>query len=198
MFINQSKKALSAYVLCGGKSQRMGYDKGLIKVGGITFVELIIKAITPLTSEITLITDNPSYEPLGYRLLGDIVKNQGPAGGIYTALSDSRTEANLIVSCDMPALTSDLLRHLFLIYQKSNYQAVIASDGHHDIPVLGVYSASLKPLLKGHITNGHLVLRNILFQTNFQRIDFGAIPDLFNVNTPMDLETFKQRVSPQT
>jgi molybdenum cofactor guanylyltransferase len=51
---------------------------------------------------------------LGYTVIPDRVPGCGPLGGVYTALSASHAEWNLMVACDMPLITTELFDAMFI------------------------------------------------------------------------------------
>jgi molybdopterin-guanine dinucleotide biosynthesis protein A len=105
-------ETLTVFILCGGKSSRMQSEKGLVLFQNKPFIEHIIKAILPITDKIKLVTANKEYDYLPYDKIPDTVTDKGPLGGIYTALTDSETEFNLILSCDIPLISTELLSEL--------------------------------------------------------------------------------------
>ena len=105
-------ETLTVFILCGGKSSRMQSEKGLVLFQNKPFIEHIIQAILPITSNIKLITNNKEYDYLPYQKIPDIITDKGPLGGIYTALTNSETEFNLILSCDIPLISTELLSEL--------------------------------------------------------------------------------------
>lgn len=100
---------LSAYILCGGKSSRMQSEKGLVYYNGKPFIRWIIEAVVPITSTIILVTSNGAYSLVGLPMIEDIYENKGPVGGIFTALKHTKSSRNLILSCDVPRITTELL-----------------------------------------------------------------------------------------
>ena len=100
------KDSLSIYILCGGKSSRMGTEKGLISFKEKPFVQHIIDAVSPLSDKVYLVTENQDYERFGLPLVPDLVPDRGPVGAIYTALKHTSSSWNLILSCDVPAITT--------------------------------------------------------------------------------------------
>jgi molybdopterin-guanine dinucleotide biosynthesis protein A len=63
-------------VLAGGKSTRMGKDKGLISWKGRTLVEHAVEIIAPLCAGIIISSNNRDYEFLGFRVLPDQYRGQ--------------------------------------------------------------------------------------------------------------------------
>lgn len=133
-------KDISAYVLCGGKSVRMQEEKGLVLYKGKPFIRWIIEAIMPITSNIILVTSNGDYSLVGLPMIEDIHADKGPVGGIYTALKHSKTQRNLILSCDVPKINTELLCKLTEESNTSDSPVTFLSDGKNDYPLIGVYN----------------------------------------------------------
>jgi molybdopterin-guanine dinucleotide biosynthesis protein A len=130
---------ISAYILCGGKSTRMQAEKGLVLYKGKPFIRWIIEAIIPITSKIILVTSNRDYSLLGLPMIEDTISNKGPVGGIYTALKHSKSDRNLILSCDVPKITTELLLGLIDESEKKEGSVTFLSDGKNDYPLIGIY-----------------------------------------------------------
>jgi molybdopterin-guanine dinucleotide biosynthesis protein A len=90
------------FVLVPGHSTRMGRDKALLKFHGSTFAGGIAECVRRVAGNVTLVGPPDRYRELGYTVIPDRVPGCGPLGGVYTALSSSHAEWNLIVACDMP------------------------------------------------------------------------------------------------
>lgn len=105
---------VSAAVLAGGQSHRMGRDKAFLSLGGKPVIQRVLERILPLSDDIILVTNTPEkYAPYAdYRITGDVYPGRGALGGIYTALTAARYQHCLIVACDMPFLNTRLLRYL--------------------------------------------------------------------------------------
>ena len=105
-------------ILAGGRSQRMGTDKGLLLLDGKSFVSHIYKALQPLFGEnCIIVSSNPDYDFLGCTRVEDIIPNKGPLGGIYTGLKYSKTKMNIVVSVDAPLVTTELLQWMLASIQ---------------------------------------------------------------------------------
>jgi molybdopterin-guanine dinucleotide biosynthesis protein A len=103
---------ITAIILAGGKSTRMKNEKGLILFGKKTLVEHVIESLKKITNNIIIITQNPGYEKFGYPCYADLFQDKGALGGIYSGLTYSTTQKNLVVGCDMPFLSEKLLSEL--------------------------------------------------------------------------------------
>ncbi len=90
----------------------MGRDKALLPYRGVTLVEHMAQAVHAAAGSVALIGDPVRYSSLGYPVYPDKFAGCGPLGGIYTALSVSSTDWNLIVACDMPGVTAEVLQVL--------------------------------------------------------------------------------------
>lgn len=90
-------------ILAGGKSQRMGTDKWLLLLKGKPFISHIYEAMKPIFGDnIVIVSSNPEYDKYGYKRIEDLISNKGPVGGLYTALKQSKTKFNLVLSVDVP------------------------------------------------------------------------------------------------
>ena len=109
-----NKKGITGIILAGGKSKRMGTEKGLINFRGKTMIQYAIEVLEPICDQIIISANSNSYDALPYPKFSDIFPNSGPMGGIYTGLLNSRNDLNLVLSCDMPFIKADLLNDLVL------------------------------------------------------------------------------------
>ena len=102
----------SAFVLVGGQSSRMGRDKALLPFKGRPLVQHIAAEARAAAGNITLVGDPTRYTYLGYPVVQDLFPGCGPLAGIYTALSVTQADWNLIMACDMPDVTAEFLAQL--------------------------------------------------------------------------------------
>ena len=93
---------ITVLLLSGGKSSRMGADKGMQLLHGKPMIEHMLEKAQSMSPNILILTNDSAYETLGYPCLADDVKDCGPLGGICTGLQHSTTAKNLVLGCDMP------------------------------------------------------------------------------------------------
>lgn len=131
-------KSMNAYILAGGKSSRMGTDKGLILFEGKAMILHVIEQLQPVFNKLVIVSNNPEYEKFGLEVIPDLIKDIGPAGGIYTALKHSKSKLNFMVSCDMPFITKEAIE--FTVKNVDKNQIVLLENQGKLEPLFGIYS----------------------------------------------------------
>lgn len=132
------KNNITGIILAGGKSSRMGTDKGFLLLNDKPFVQYSIDALKPLVSNIIIVSDDSKYDEFGLKRVNDITKNAGPVAGICSGLNASSTEYNLILSCDIPLITSNILQKLIDNMDASSEIIQIESQGK-SMPLIAIY-----------------------------------------------------------
>jgi molybdopterin-guanine dinucleotide biosynthesis protein A len=106
---------ISAVVLAGGQSSRLGRDKSFLLVDGQPLVVRTIQMLVTLSDDVVIVTNHPApYGPLALpaRLVPDERPGEGALMGLYSGLKAARHPHALVVACDMPFLNLSLLRHM--------------------------------------------------------------------------------------
>ncbi|MBL7765777.1 MAG: molybdenum cofactor guanylyltransferase [Chitinophagaceae bacterium] len=182
--------SLNIYILAGGKSSRMGQDKGLLQMQDKPIVQHLIETVKPLSDKIWIITENEDYLSMGIPLLKDTLPNIGPAGGIDTILQHSTARQNLILSCDMPFVVSDALE-VFLKQDPSNI-TIAKLHGYPEV-FPGIYPSHCAALWRTTVLSGVYKMSELIskFPTTFvsgEKI-MEQYPHFFvNMNTPTEFE----------
>ncbi|WP_372937285.1 molybdenum cofactor guanylyltransferase [Seonamhaeicola sp.] len=186
------KNNITGIILAGGKSSRMGSDKGFIKLNDKRFVLYSIEALKPLISEILIVSDNENYDTFGYKRIEDIIKNSGPVAGIYSGLKASKTEYNLILSCDIPLIKTHILNKLIDAIDNTSEVIQIESNGK-SMPLIALYKKSIAPTFKNALANDERRLRTVLksLKTKTIILDASEHNSTKNVNTPNELKTIE-------
>ena len=189
-------KTIAVSILCGGKSSRMQSEKGLVLFQGVPFIEHIIKAVLPIASQIQLITNSVDYDYLAYKKIKDIELDKGPIGGIYSALTHSNSELNLILSCDIPLISTELLLELIQKHEEK-MQISVFSDSEQIHPLIGIYSKKILQILKEAINNSNLRMMDIIHNVDAQIIKVGADKSnqFRNINSVAELNELNTNLS---
>lgn len=102
---------LSAFVLAGGRSSRMGVDKALLEFRGRTLLDRALELASEVAASCRIVGQRERYAAYG-DVIEDAYPGQGPLAGIHAALRASTTDCNLVLAVDTPLLAPDFLRHL--------------------------------------------------------------------------------------
>lgn len=101
--------SLAGFVLAGGRSSRMGQDKALLTLGGVSLVQHAVAKLRRLTPQVFILGSRSELAPVA-PLVPDLRAPCGPLGGMEAALSQTACDWNLILPVDMPFLPTALLR----------------------------------------------------------------------------------------
>ena len=171
----------------------MGRDKALLPYRGTTLVEHVAAAVREAAGNVALIGAPDRYRGLGYPVYGDRFPGCGPLGGIYTALSISASDWNLVVACDMPGIAAGMLRKLLESACESERDCVMAiGPGGEPEPLCAVYHRRSLAMLEEAIRAGRFRLRDLARELG--AVTWSAEPALLaNVNTPEEWARFEAK-----
>lgn len=183
------KKDITGIILAGGKSSRMGRDKGFLKLNGKPFIQYSIDALKPLVSEIIIVSDNTEYDVFGFMRINDLIKKSGPIAGIYAGLEASTTEHNLILSCDIPLINSDILKRLIDGIDLKSEIIQIESDGK-TMPLIAIYKRQVKHTFNSFLKADERRLRVAIKSCRTKNIILDKAHEIctMNVNTQKELK----------
>jgi len=120
---------ITAVILSGGKSLRIGTNKSLLKIGDKTLIERLRDLLQSLFKDVILITNEPDdYKFLGLPIYEDIFRHRGPLAGIHSGFKHSKTNINFIISCDLPFMTKEMISYL-IDYKTNKLITVAKADG---------------------------------------------------------------------
>lgn len=186
-------------VQAGGKSIRMGEDKALIRLAGIPLIERVLARINGLADEILITTNRPeTLTHLNLRMAGDEVPGAGALHGLKTALSAARGEVVLVLSCDTPFVSRELLEHL--LSRAHEADVIVPKHGDKYEPLQAVYNrVRCLPAVEAALASDELRMVSFYPQVRVLHIEERALSKLdpsglsfFNVNTAEDLKRADQ------
>ena len=102
---------LSAVILAGGESRRMGRDKAWVELDGQPLIQIAVEKVRRLGVEETFISGRPGddYSALQCPVLFDLEPGFGPLGGIERALRAASSPLVLVLAVDLPRMTATFL-----------------------------------------------------------------------------------------
>lgn len=196
---------VTAAVLAGGRSQRMGVDKTLLPFDGEPLVRRVTELAGQVCSNVMVVTNRPeAIADAGLadsvRVLADEVAYQGPLGGLVTALKNSEDEWVLALAADMPWLEPRVIRALW--DARDGAQVVLPTSEKGPEPLLALYHTSCLPEARRVLESGRrrliAMLPNVktieVSLDTLRKVDPG-LRSLVNVNTPEELLEVRDEAS---
>jgi molybdopterin-guanine dinucleotide biosynthesis protein A len=166
-------------ILTGGLSSRMGRKKSRLRLGRRTLLSHIRTTARKTDSPVRIIRR-------------DLVPYCGPLGGVYTALTTTRANAVLFLSCDMPFVSNDLLWRIIESFERNGKAMFMVERSRTGFPFLLPRTAL--PAVQRHLATRRLSLRALARGLRARKLKLPANQRLesFNINTPEDFEIAKQ------
>ena len=187
--MNESKPVLNGLVLAGGKSVRMGKDKGAIEYHGKPQREYMADLLNEICEKTYLSVRPNQGVDSDYLLLEDKYLGLGPFGAILTAFQTDPNSAWLVVACDLPFLDQKALEFL----KENRATSKIATAFHNPEtdfpdPLITIWEPKSYSILLNFLAQGYSCPRKALINSDIHTLNYDA-KILMNVN---DSATFDQ------
>lgn len=162
----------------------MGSDKAQLQLAQKTFQERAIELVEHAgCSEVIVSKNKPGC-------LADIYPNNGPLGGIYTALMHTPKNV-LVVAIDMPLITDNILSNLVKASQRNQVAATFYKD--YPLPVFIKNSAAVRVILKDILLQEHSnkSIKHFLKMIGARELQQLTQRCFVNINTPDEFLALK-------
>jgi molybdopterin-guanine dinucleotide biosynthesis protein A len=184
---------VSAFILAGGKSTRMGTDKAFVTLDGRTLLARALDIARSVTHNVSIVGD-PAKFAAHAPVVEDIFPNCGPLGGIHAALRSSSTDLNLILAVDVPFVSTALLEYVLeRAHRNTAIVTVVQTAGGYQ-PLSAIYRRQFADLADKALRAGRYKIDSLFPSTNTQTIPeeelnaAGFSPTMFrNLNTREEL-----------
>lgn len=121
---------MSAAVLAGGMSRRMGTPKALLRLGKGTILEDKVAFLKKFFKEVFVVaTEKGQFSGLGVEVVKDFIPGLGPLGGLQAALLASSNNRLFLTACDMPFVSLGLLRYVIHLPDHEKIILPVSSSG---------------------------------------------------------------------
>ena len=205
--IENSESIKSCIILCGGKSSRMGQDKGSMIIQEKPMIKHVLSTLNHHINEVIIVLNDSSRiskysefintKDYDYTLtfVEDKIKNKGPMPGIMTGLGQISGNYALVLPCDSPYVSSDYITTIFKEIDKE-YQAIVPyHDEHNKLktsePLHSIYNKNTLTIIEDLISNDVLHIKGLIekIDTKFVLIDNKKIEkkEFRNLNRPEDV-----------
>ncbi|WP_295610855.1 molybdenum cofactor guanylyltransferase [uncultured Methanobrevibacter sp.] len=205
--IKKNENIKSCIILCGGKSSRMGRDKGSMIIQDKPMIKHILSTLNHQINEAVIVLNeqsridkyrefiNPQDYDYTITFAEDKIKNKGPMPGIMTGLSYISSDYALILPCDSPYVSKNYINTIFSEVD-NKYQAIVPyHDSENKLktsePLHSVYNKNTIPIIEELVNQDVLHIKGLIskLDTKFVLIDNKKIEkkEFRNLNRPTDI-----------
>jgi len=123
--------AHTAVILAGGGSKRLGIEKGLLEISGKPSIRHIYDRIAKLVDEVIIVVSAEEQLHQYAKIFTqkealqviDEKGTEGPLAGMIAGFNAATGEHSLLIPCDTPLISKDVIALLFDLHQE--YNAVV-------------------------------------------------------------------------
>ena len=205
--IENGENIKSCIILCGGRSSRMGQDKGSMIIQDKPMIKHILSTLNHQINEAIIVLNDQTriakysefIDPQEYTysitFVEDKIKGKGPMPGIMTGLGEIKSDYALILPCDSPYVSANYINTIFSEID-NEYQAIVPyHDDENKLrtsePLHSVYKKSVIPEIEELISNDVLHIKGLIkkIDAKFVLIDNKKIEkkEFRNLNRPEDV-----------
>jgi molybdopterin-guanine dinucleotide biosynthesis protein A len=176
-------------LLSGGQSRRMGSPKALLPVGGTTLLAWLIERLGDAFPEVLVSANDGLLVPDGVRMIRDRRPGGlGPLAGVEAGLAAAGNDALVVVACDMPRVTVELLERL--IGLSEGHDAAVPRLGGRPEPACACYRRSAAWTIGAALDRGRLKAASALDELDVAWLDDVDRKLFWNINAPKDYQLF--------
>jgi molybdopterin-guanine dinucleotide biosynthesis protein A len=192
---------ITAYVLAGGRSVRMGSDKAFLELAGRSLLARALDLARAVTPHVRIVGDPEKFAAFA-PVVSDLYSGRGPLGGIHAALSNSATDFNLILAVDLPFLDPRFLHYLVAEAQSATATVTVPLAAGHLHPLCAMYRKQFVIAAEGALAEGRNKVDALFSEIPLRILDepelvtAGFNLSIFrNLNSPEDWQQAKQQLS---
>jgi molybdopterin-guanine dinucleotide biosynthesis protein A len=198
-----SGRPVSAAIMAGGKSRRMGRDKAWLDLGdGRPIVQRVIEVMHEVADEVFLVANDERFATLGLRVVPDRFPEGGALGGITTGVGAATHDVVLVAACDMPFLRPEVFR--LLVERSGDHDVVMPKVGEDFEALHALYTKACLPAMERALASGKMRIISFfgdvrvleLGEDELRRVD-PELRSFTNVNTPEELEAARAPRAPK-
>ena len=125
----------SVIILCGGRSKRMGKDKGSLLLNNKPMVLHVLDTVQDIADEIILVLRDAeqienynailNYKDMPLKVVVDKTKDKGPLMGILTGLSNITSDYAQVLPCDSPFISKEFVLKMFELAKNNDFDAIV-------------------------------------------------------------------------
>lgn len=190
-----SGQLVTAFILAGGRSSRMGQDKAFLALAGKPLIAHALDLAHSVAPQSVIVGDPAKFACFA-PTLPDAFSGRGPLAGIHAALQASTTDFNLMLAIDTPLIEPGFLRFLISAAEASDAVVTVPFAAQHLHTLCAVYRKAFFEIADRALANGQNKIDALFASLNVRRIEeceieaAGFQASMFrNLNTPAEFES---------
>lgn len=195
-YLERSRPKLKALILAGGKSTRMQKDKSQLVYENENQIVRLNRLLDPHVEEVFVSCRSEQDIDTDLPKVVDAYNDFGPLGAILSAFRSDANCAWLVVACDLPLLTDNVINELISNRSTSNIATAFLNDktGFAE-PLIAIWEPKSYLRLLQFIALGYSCPRKVLINSNTHLITPSNPDLLMNVNTPEEYDLAQKKLS---
>ena len=194
--------SLTAIILAGGKSSRIGSDKNksMLRLNGKYLIDIVRSKLKCVVGDNIIIVGPPERYPSYTQVVPDLFFQKGPLVGIYSGLRASPSQYNLVVGCDMPFLEVKLLKYMAENINSNDIVIPRYGDGYIE-PLCAIYSKRCLETIERNLAEHIFSVRAIFPQLKIKFVEKEEIKkfdpkfySFFNLNFKHDFRKAEELI----
>lgn len=195
--------AISAVVVAGGKSVRLGEDKRRLRLWGAagpTLLEHTVDVLARVADDVVVVLNDPQeWTRLHARTVPDALPDAGVLGGIWSGLCAATHDHAFVVAGDMPLLNPALIA--WMVAQPRTYDVLVPRVGDGKArnrlgveSLHAIYGRRCRDVIARQLEAGNPQVIGFFPHVDVQYVDSEVVARFDpggiafrNVNTPEDL-----------
>jgi molybdopterin-guanine dinucleotide biosynthesis protein A len=156
------ERSLTAALLAGGRSTRMGTDKAFLRIGNELLIERQLRCLRETGAEELLISGRAgvNYSPFCVRVIYDGQSHAGPLAGLASILKSASSDMVLVLAVDLPEMNSTMLKKILSATTEESGCVPVDAEGFQ--PLAATYPRRLLPLAERHLAASRLSMREFV------------------------------------
>ena len=182
-------KQVGVVILAGGQGKRMGgLSKALLQLDGQSFLQRIAAETADFEERLLSVNRPELARQIGFVAVPDLLQDTGPMAGVYSALSAAKSDALLVVPCDMPFFDRKLAQLMVSEWHDSDEVLVCVGPDSRIYPLCAIYRKSCLPVFKDCLDHRDLKMMNLLARVNVRYLQITE--DQFSKNLFSNINTW--------
>ena len=195
--IQEQIAPIQGLILAGGKSTRMGTDKGLLEYHGVSQRDYLYEQLSSIflpnhDDKGVYISVREQQEIEKKNTISDKFVDLGSFGAICSAFQENPNSAWFVIATDVPFVDKSLIR---LLLEKRNPKKIATAlkgkNKQFPEPLIAIWEPKAYPILLSYLSQGYTCPRKVLINSDVEIIE---VDEHFiqNINTPSEYEKAKK------